>query len=99
MRPVYINNADITITIADTISSPAFASLLSIHPNDVTLHAQESSSQWSSWWAWAEDYALGHPEHPPAWLELMRYFTRPRGDDRPRVDVSDARRRSHFVRR
>lgn len=98
MCPACNNNADITTLIVDKISSPAFVSLLSIHPNDVTLHGRELPSQWSPWWAWAEDYALVHPEHTPAWLELMRYFTRPYGDDRPKVDVSDARHRRHFVR-
>lgn len=86
------NDADTTV-IVDKISSPAVASLLSIHPNDVTPHDQQLPSQWSSWWAWASD----HPQHPPAWLQLMQYFMRPCDDDAPNVDVSLYRR--HPVRR
>lgn len=80
-------------TIVDTISSPVIASLLSVHPNDVTQLGQQLPSQWSPWWAWASHYAHVHPEHPPAWLQLMRYFMRPCDDDRPKVDVSGALRR------
>ncbi|KAG8214795.1 hypothetical protein J3R82DRAFT_9932 [Butyriboletus roseoflavus] len=85
MRPAYVDIT--TTTIVDTISSPAIASLLSTHPNDVTLHGRELPSQWSSWWTWAEDYAPVHPEHAPAWLQVMRYFARPGDDDRPKVDI------------
>lgn len=98
MRQAHNNDADITTTIVDTISSPAIASLLSTHPNDVTLRGRELPSQWSPWWAWAEDHALAHPEHAPAWLQVMRYFVRPRDDDGPKVGVSRARHRWHFVR-
>ncbi|KAH0832235.1 hypothetical protein J3R83DRAFT_13209 [Lanmaoa asiatica] len=88
MRSAHNDDADVTTTtIVNKISSPAIASLLSIHPNDVTLHGQELPSQWSPWWAWASDYALVHPGHAPAWLQLMHYFTRPCGDDRPKVDI------------
>lgn len=84
-----------TTTIVDKISSPLVASLLSIHPNDVTLHGQELPSQWSSWWHWALDYPLVHPERAPAWLQLMHYFMRPCGDGAggtaSNVDVSDAK--------
>lgn len=85
-----------TTTIVDKISSPLIASLLSIHPNDVTLRGRELPSQWSSWWAWASEHALVHPERAPAWLQLVHYFMRPCGDDGPNVDVSDAFHRRYF---
>ncbi|KAG9315534.1 hypothetical protein JVU11DRAFT_3154 [Chiua virens] len=76
-----------TITIVDTISAPAIASLLSIHPNDVTPVHHQRPSHWSTWWTWASDYAATQPGQPPAWLQLMHYLTRPRDDEHPSADI------------
>ncbi|KAF8839550.1 hypothetical protein BDN67DRAFT_1003590 [Paxillus ammoniavirescens] len=77
----------LTGTILDKISSPAIASLLAIHPNDITLNGREVPSLWSSWWTWASSSAGVQQDLSPAWLQLIRYFCRPSESNTLGVDI------------
>ncbi|KIK95803.1 hypothetical protein PAXRUDRAFT_354511 [Paxillus rubicundulus Ve08.2h10] len=78
-----------TLTILDKISSLAITSLLSIHPNDITLSGRQVPSPWSAWWTWATSHAEIHqPEDfSPAWLQLIRYLCRPSESNTLDVDI------------
>ncbi|KAF9235184.1 methyltransferase domain-containing protein [Melanogaster broomeanus] len=79
-------NCTATFTILDKLSSPVIDSLLSIHPNDITLTGGELPSLWSSWWSWATSSAV-HKDLSPAWLRLIRYLCRRNESNTPDFDI------------
>lgn len=61
-----------TLEIYDRISSPLVTSLLTTHPNQVTLDGR-TPDLWSSWWGWAAEY----DQELPKWQQLLSYYCRP----------------------
>lgn len=61
-----------TLEIYDRISSPLVTSLLTTHPNQVTLDGR-TPDLWSSWWGWAAEY----DQESPKWQQLLSYYCRP----------------------
>lgn len=60
------------LEIYDRISSPLITSLLTTHPNQVTLDG-DTPDLWSSWWDWAAEY----DREMPKWQQLLSYYCRP----------------------
>ena len=72
-----------TLEIYNKVSSPLVTSLLTTHPNQVTLGGGVPDA-WSSWWDWAAEYDQGQP---PKWMQLLEYYCRPveKGDPSPSI--------------
>ncbi|KAI6129680.1 methyltransferase domain-containing protein [Pisolithus croceorrhizus] len=60
------------LEIYDRIASPLAMSLLTTHPNQVTLDGR-TPDLWSSWLGWA----AGYDQELPKWQQLLSYYCRP----------------------
>lgn len=60
------------LEIYDRIASPLATSLLTTHPNQVTLDGG-TPDLWSSWLGWAAEY----DQELPKWQQLLSYYCRP----------------------
>ncbi|KAI6027554.1 methyltransferase domain-containing protein [Pisolithus microcarpus] len=60
------------LEIYDRIASPLATSLLTTHPNQVTLDGR-TPDLWSSWLGWAAEY----DQELPKWQQLLSYYCRP----------------------